>query len=121
MSGLLFDLMNPEPEPVQTARTRGHRAADACAAKADTVLDGWTQTASEYLQQFAWRQHRLDTWLMEDARAWAYAEGLAQPPDARAWGAVVRKVEASGLIEACGYAPAKSSNGSPKVQWRRRS
>jgi hypothetical protein len=108
----------PLTTPTLTPRERGHRAADACAAKADTVADGWTQRASEYLRQYAWRQHRDVWWLMEDARAWCYAEGLDRPHDDRAWGAVVRKLKAE--LDCGEPRGATSSHGSPKPTWRRK-
>jgi hypothetical protein len=117
-----FDLFStPTPCPTLTtptlsARERGHRAAEACAAKADTLADGWTQRAAEYLTQYAHRQHRDDWWLMEDARAWCYAGGLARPHDDRAWGAVLRRLKAR--LEQGPPRGAASSHGSPKPTWR---
>lgn len=51
---------------------------------------------------------------MEQARRWAYGMGLEEPPDDRAWGPVTRKLVRDGILEPVGYAPAESSNGSPK-------
>lgn len=113
MSGYLFDLMNPEPP---TPREQGHRRAERAATHADTVTDGWTADAVAYITQFAHRQHRLDAWLLEDARTWAHAEGLAEPPDARAWGAVVKRLQATGVIDPVGTGT--DSYGSLKSTWR---
>lgn len=53
-----YDLFGPpavEPlaPPTLTPRDRGHQAAEACAAKADTVLDGWTEQACQHVTEFA--------------------------------------------------------------------
>lgn len=59
-----------------------------------------------------------EPFLAEDVRQEAERDGMEPAPDSRAWGAVMRRAAAQGKIESCGYAPAKSSHMSPKVQWR---
>lgn len=57
---------------------------------------------------------------IEQLRAWATSKGLPLAPDERAWGAVTRAAIRQGVIEPTGgYAPARSSNGSPKRLYRR--
>ena len=51
--------------------------------------------------------------------AWT-AQGHAPPEDGRAWGAVMKKARSLGYVKAVGYAPARTSNMSPKVLWRAR-
>ena len=81
---------------------------------ADAVDMFWSDTAYAHVMDFC----RLkDTFLTEDARAFAEGRGLNPPPDGRAWGAVMRRAAKNGLMKKCGYAPAKSSNLSPKVLW----
>jgi hypothetical protein len=48
----------------------------------------------------------------------AEAHGLAPPKDARAYGAIIRRAARRGQIVKVGYAPAASSNLSPKCLWR---
>lgn len=55
--------------------------------------------------------------LAEDVRQEAERDGMAPAPDGRAWGHVMRAAAAAGYIKSCGFARAKSSNMSPKVQW----
>ena len=39
--------------------------------------------------------------------------------DARAAGALIQRARKMGTVEAIGYAPAASSNGGPKMKWKR--
>lgn len=50
----------------------------------------------------------LQTFSSEDVRKYAHKRGLPQPPDPRAWGAVIRKAVSTGLIQF--YEINKSSN-----------
>jgi hypothetical protein len=117
----LLDLMDggrpaPLTPPVERARSRGHRAAELAAARADRVLDDWTARAVAWTRLFAARQGARP-WLAEDARRFAAAGGLPDPPDRRAWGQVVRVLRTAGEIRSVGTGAAKSSHGSPKVRW----
>ena len=89
------------------------RAAD----HANRVESEWTGQALGMLTAYA--TSASEPFLIEQVRAWAEKHGLPEPPDARSWGAVTRRAAAKRLIEKVGYAPAASSNCSPKVQWRR--
>jgi len=83
---------------------------------ANRVESEWTGQALGMLTAFA--RQAGGPFLIEQARAWAEAQGLPPPPDARSWGAVARRAAAKKRIEKVGFAPAASSNCSPKVQWR---
>ena len=101
------------------ARERGHDAARASAQHADRVESQWSITALQALRTFCTIKRPGRGFLAEDCRRWAEdVRGVTPPPDARAWGHVMLKAKAEGLIVSAGYAPAKSSNGSPKVLWR---
>lgn len=87
------------------------------AAHANRVESEWTGQALGMLTAYA---HQADgPFLIEQARAWAEEKGLPPPPDKRSWGAVARQAAAKNRIRKAGYAPAASSNCSPKVQWQR--
>lgn len=80
---------------------------------AEADVPGWGEMALGYLARHA--ALKLTPWTMESFRMWAIACGLAEPPDARAFGAVTRAAIRQGIIRKTGqYAPAASSNGSPK-------
>lgn len=86
--------------------------------KADRDMEGWSEEAHQSLQFFATEMGRGHRFLTEDVRAYAEFKLLVvRPENERAWGAVMRRAAALGMIKKVGYAPAKSSNLSPKVQW----
>lgn len=82
---------------------------------ADRKEPNWSDAALFMVRRYA----RMSgaPFMAEDARAFADKMGLNDPPDGRAWGAVFQRARKSGLIEMVGYAPAKSSNCSPKCLW----
>lgn len=76
--------------------------------------DTWTRKAAEYLRDYA-RRAFGQPFLLEDARE---VSRLPKPTNAKAWGAAVQLACRQRWIEKAGYAPARSSNGSPKCVWR---
>lgn len=75
----------------------------------------WIDRAAELVVRYA-RKH--DRFLVEDVRAAAAAHAMIEPPpNLKAWGAAVQRARSLGAVRACGYAPANSSNRSPKVLW----
>lgn len=108
-----FDFAPVPPTP----RQRGHRSAARAASHANRVDPGWLERACAAVLAFAQATNGA-SWLLEDARASALAGGLAEAVEPRAWGMVTRTLQRRGQIEACGYGPAKTSNGSAKVLWR---
>lgn len=83
---------------------------------ADDVKPYWSDMAMTWV--LVYRDMHAE-FLAEDVRAYAHAGGLPGPPDGRAWGAVIRRAAKAGHIVKVGYAPAKTSNLSPKVLWGR--
>lgn len=80
---------------------------------AEQDVPGWGDTALVFLTQFA--ELKMVPWTMETCRAWCVWAGLPEPTELRAWGAVTQKAIRQGIIRKTGqYAPAASSNGSPK-------
>jgi len=94
----------------QRRDTGMHRAAD----HAERVYPDWQDRAVGYVRLHATVHTQF---MAETVRAVAEADGLTLPPDGRAWGAVMRRAQREGIIRADGYAPANSSNRSPKVRW----
>lgn len=83
---------------------------------AESDAPGWGDTCLDYMRRYALRQS--DPWTCEEFRAWAYALGLPMPAEQRAFGPVTQRAIRAGLIQRVGYAPAASSNGSPKPVYR---
>jgi hypothetical protein len=102
-----------------------HRAA---AAKRDLgidrAIDGalsddplWADWA--YLGLVYFLADQRQPFLTEQVREFCEREKCVDPPaNARAWGHIMRSAMRNGLIEKIGYAPARSSNLSPKVLWK---
>lgn len=87
--------------------------------KANRDAPGWSDEAFLAVKRFCASMYSGKLFLTEDVRAWAERGGYVSRPDnERAWGAVMRRAAANGLIKKVGYAPARSSNLSPKVQWQ---
>lgn len=110
MSQLALDLA------VSRGKTGMKRAAD----HADNDSPGWTERAYQALRSYVEGRLHSETFTIEQAREVA---GLLvdEPPDGRAWGAVTQRAIRAGLIVRTGeYAPAASSNGSPKPLYRKR-
>lgn len=97
------------------------RAVDHADSLAPAVAPKWSDTAFDYLLEYA-RENRSFT--SEDVRQAAErAERVTIPPDKRAWGGVVQRASRAGIIERAGFVTAKD----PKVHcnnialWRSRS
>jgi hypothetical protein len=103
--------------------TKAQENADAAIARvgksAEQKTPGWLDQAVEYIRAYSSVSTRT-SFMTEDVREWAEAQGLPCPPDKRAWGAAVRTATRRGLIEMIGYGAQRSSNchRSPKSIWR---
>lgn len=91
------------------------RRDDGIQRAGDHAGNEWKDRARGYVLEFL--AGNPEPFLAEDLREFAEVRGLFAPPDGRAWGAVIQSAARDGLIRKVGYAPAKSSNLSPKVQW----
>jgi hypothetical protein len=87
----------------------GMRAAEEAA---NNDQPGWSERALDELLEVG---RNLGRFTIEQLRE---ASTLESPTDERAWGGVIQRASRAGLIARCGFAPAKSSNGSPKPVWR---
>ena len=105
-------------EDLFSASEKGHAAAKAAAARADREIDDWTQKAVALFAEYA--SQAFDPFLTEEARQYAESHGLSVPPDGRAWGHVAKNCQRAGVVTSAGFGAAKSSNGSPKVLWKRK-
>ena len=98
------------------SRTRADLGVERSANRAERKEPGWIDRAAEAVRDFA-KGSGPFTFTIEEARA-----GFTAPEgtDLRAWDAVTRRAVALGYIEPTdAYAPAASSNGSPKRLYRK--
>lgn len=117
------DLLDPVDAELGRLATAAERIAERARQAADSGIDAaaqhagpeWLDRAAGYTRLYA-LLHPF--FLIEEARAMAEADGLAPPPDKRSWGKIPRILTRDKTIERAGYAPANSSNRSPKVLWR---
>jgi hypothetical protein len=91
------------------------RRDDGISRAADHAGSAWQRQARGYLLEYL--ATNTGAFLAEDVRGFAERRGISPPPDGRAWGAVFQSAAREHLIRKVGYAPARSSNLSPKVQW----
>lgn len=92
------------------------RRDDGIQRSGDHAGDRWRKLARGYLLEYL-AQHR-EPFLTENVREFSELRGLEDPPDGRAWGVVIRNAARERVIVKVGYAAARSSNLSPKCQWR---
>lgn len=92
------------------------RRDDGITRSGDHAGDTWKRGARGYLLEYL--ATHAGPFMAEDVREFAESRGFQAPPDGRAWGSVMQSAARAELIRKVGYAPARSSNLSPKVQWR---
>lgn len=100
------------------------RRDDGIARAGEHAGKRWQRQALGYLLEFLTTPRSAEPFLVEVVREFAEGRGCDAPPDGRAWGIVAReagreKPDRPAIILKDGYAPAKSSNLSAKVLWRR--
>lgn len=101
------------------AKTRGDLGAERAAGRAERRVPGWIDSTVEALRALVKIRSASNAFTIEQARV-ALEKSITAPPDGRAWGHVTRRAVALGIIEPTGgYAPAASSNGSPKRLYRK--
>lgn len=94
-------------------QSRRETGIASSAQHAEQDVPGWGELALWYVRQYAASQ--ILPWTMEACRTWAYAHGLPKPDEERSFGSVTQKALRQKLISKTDrYAPAASSNGSPK-------
>jgi len=104
----LFDFA----EAKQRAERKRDVGIERGAEGAEHVDPGFAERALVHVERYA-RTHP-GPFLAEEIRA-GFETGAV---DGRAWGGIMAKARARGLIESDGFALANSSNRSPKCAWR---
>jgi hypothetical protein len=84
---------------------------------ADDVQQGWSERAFAMLEAYA-RTH--PEFMTEEARVWAHEQGLPQPPDKRAWGAVAQRAARTGVLGLLRYQKTRipPAHATPRPLWR---
>jgi hypothetical protein len=112
----LFQILEQTPKDEAVARRDGGIAK--ASGHAESVSPHWNEEADRALRVFL--RTRDGGFLAEEFVHWTRGNrDIAQPPDGRAWGAVVNRAARAGLIRKLGYAAANTSNRSPKCLWVR--
>jgi hypothetical protein len=108
----LFSRMDA-PTTQELAVDGMNRAVD----HADRVEPGWSDQAYEMMEGYALSHFEFMT---EEVRVWAYGEGLPQPPDGRAWGAVTSRAVKAGMIALNRYRKTRipPAHATPRAVWR---
>jgi hypothetical protein len=113
------EMFGADPTPRQQAARRRDDGIARALDHAEKARRQWKQRALEALGAFL-RERELP-FLAETFRAFATAtKGVEEPPDARAWGAVMQAGKRAGMIVSCGAERALTSNLSFKVLWKRK-
>lgn len=86
---------------------------------ADRVIDRWQDKAYESLRVYI--SFNSQPFLSEDVRVYAAHLGIPDPPDKRAWGAVMMRAAKAGLIRKLGWTTASDPkvHKNPVSQWIR--
>lgn len=84
---------------------------------ADSVIPAWSDQAYNFLKSFT---RESAEFLTEDVRRAAVGK-LPDPPNLKAWGAVIIRAAKEGLIKNAGYRKAKHarSHQRPSTLWKR--
>jgi hypothetical protein len=102
----------------QQAEARRDAGMELAVEKADRDREGWSGDALDCVEMFCKAHGAGHQFLTETVRLYAETFAIIEAPEnERAWGAVMRRAAKDGLIRKAGYAPAASSNLSPKVLW----
>lgn len=113
-----FASVDPQTHARRASRARRELGITRAQLKAERKSPKWTESAAEYLRDYATRIAAGQPFLVEDAIESSYGK-VEAVENRRAWGAAVRAAARHGWIEKVGSAPARSSNHSLKVTWRR--
>lgn len=103
---------------VQQAKDKRDIGMARATDRANREHEEWTDVAMFYLVVFLSfvNLSEKNQFLAEDVIEFCKRNRF-ETADSRAWGSVFRRAAKEGVIRKVGYAPAKSSNLSPKTLW----
>lgn len=110
----LLDLMGVAGPSTQDMADAGMQQA---VDHADAVEPGWSEQAYAMFLEYAADHFEFMT---EDVRVWAHENGLPQPPDGRAWGAVTHRAIRAKLVVCDRYRKTRipPAHATPRPVWR---
>ena len=94
-------------ELVFTGKELARAGANLALDHANDMRLGWGDDADDQLSAFL-RTYPNREFLAEEVREFAYARGLPKPPNERAWGGVMMRAKAYGLIRWAGTKAVKN-------------
>lgn len=102
-------------------RALAEAGGNAALDHADREEPGWSDQAEAHFTAFLAGPGYDKPFMAEHVRAWAQKRGLAEPPDARAWGPILMRAARNGIIVKHGYGPAgnRTAHASPTTIWKR--
>lgn len=100
-----------------TGRELARAGAKLAENHAEAEHLGWKDLADGYLLEFLAGNH--GEFMVEDVRAFAYANGLQRPPSERSWAGTVMRASNLGLIHKVGYRSVKNprAHATPASVW----
>jgi hypothetical protein len=111
---------NPQREMFRKIARRRDDGIQRALDHAEQENRNWRESALLLLETFLLERGGIP-FLAEAFRVYAKrSKRVPDPPDARAWGAVMTAAKKSGMIVACGAERALTSNLSFKVLWRKK-
>jgi hypothetical protein len=112
----LFNLGHPPRLSRRDAADRRDDGMRRARKHAEKITQSWRLIAMVGLEKFL--RERSDPFLAEQFVDWSRKNGVPQPPDGRAWGAVLSSARRLEIIEKVGVGLATTSNLSPKPLWK---
>jgi len=86
----------PRAAAVAEALATGLKKADESMHHADSVVPGWIESAEDFGRRFAKGHHK--PFPSEVMQHWAENRGCPYPPDKRAWGGIMKRLQKDGII-----------------------
>jgi hypothetical protein len=108
--------MSTEQLGLDLVRERRDTGIDRATARAERTHRGWNDAAYYFL--LSWEPPATNEGRFQAEDVVAAWRG-DPPPDGRAWGGVFQRAARAGMISKVGYAPARTSNLSPKTVWQK--
>lgn len=106
----------PTANQAQQGSILRNKGINKAVLHANSAAPGWTDRALQMLDLYP-----LQKFMVEEVREWAYANGLDEAVNDRAWGGVISKAARCGMVLHIGYRVVKNPNAhaTPASYWKR--